>query len=155
MATSPNSPTTNDFTPLVTEWKLASINLSSYKTYSNARFRFEFINRRGNNIYFDNFKITDGSILGVDEAIKESFKFSVQPNPMSQVANISFELKENAPVKISIIDIMGREVMIPQNAPLQSGAHNVNINKNDLSRGMYFIRFEAGSQTFNHKLLVN
>ena len=155
LATSPNSPTTNDFTPLVTEWKLASINLSSYKTYSNARFRFEFINRRGNNIYIDNFKITDGSILGVDEAIKESFKFSVQPNPMSQVANISFELKENAPVKISIIDIMGREVMIPQNAPLQSGAHNVNINKNDLSRGMYFIRFEAGSQTFNHKLLVN
>jgi hypothetical protein len=155
LETTPNSPVATEFFPTASEWKQLSINLSAYKNFTHARFRFELINRRGNNIYVDNFSVTNGSVLGINELVKSEIKFNVQPNPMNEDATISFELKQNQRVKIILFDMMGREVTIAEDAQLTAGSHQININKNNLKSGVYFIRFESGENTFNHKLLIN
>lgn len=155
LETTPNSPVATEFAPAASEWKQVSINLSAYKNFTHARFRFELINRRGNNIYVDNFSVTNGSILGLNELVKSEIKFNVQPNPMNENATISFELKQNQQVKIILFDMMGREVITAEDAQLIAGSHHININKNNLKSGMYFIRFESGENVFNHKLLIN
>lgn len=155
LSTSGNDPQNYEFVPTSSQWKKISVSLGAYKTYTNARFRFEFVNYRGNDVYVDNFSITDGALTGVDEDLKSVMKFNLYPNPMHENATISFDLQENSRVKVTIIDIMGKEVFIAEDAQLNSGSHSITINKNNLNSGVYFIRFEAGNNTFNNKLLVN
>lgn len=148
-------PQSTEFTPNASQWKMMNINLSAYKSYTHARFRFEFLNRRGNNIYVDNFSVTNGTIASVDEVAKASVNFSVHPNPMHDYANISFELPQQEQVKITLLDMLGREPVVAQDAMMSSGPQQVSISKNNLKPGLYSIRFEAGASTFSHKLLVN
>jgi hypothetical protein len=148
-------PTSQEFIPTAGQWKMENINLTPYKTYTHARFRFEFLNRRGNNAYVDNFSISNGSLTGLEEAAKASVKFAVQPNPMQDFTYIYFNLEQSKQVKISLLDMLGREMSIAADAQLASGQHEISISRNNLRPGMYFIRFEAGEHTFSHKLLVN
>ncbi len=143
------------YIPNSSQWKPITISLSSYKYFTHARVRYEFQNRRGNNIYIDNFSISNTPLSGIDEAKKLLYKFSLYPNPLNSMATISYELQQNDKVKILLYDMMGREVMIVEDAQMESGLHTLTINKGNLNSGMYFIRFESGENTFNHKLLIN
>lgn len=136
------------------EWRKASINISDFQNFTHARFRFEFVNRRGNNVYVDHFTITNGA-TGIEENAKKAVQFTVFPNPMNEEATITYELKENSLVKISLYDITGREIKTLQNSTLPSGKQELKINNHFLQPGMYFIRFEAGQTSFSHKMLVN
>ena len=143
------------FTPSASQWKPISVNLSAYKFYTHARVRFEFQNRRGNNIYVDNFSINNIPVSGLDDAKKQLYKFNLYPNPINSTATLSFELQQNEKVKITLFDMMGREVMVAEDAQLESGSHTIHFSRTNLNTGMYFIRFEAGENTFNHKVLIN
>jgi hypothetical protein len=136
------------------QWKKASIYLGGFTTFTHARFRFEFVNRRGNNVFVDYFTVRNGS-TGVEDAAKEAVNFSLFPNPMNDEATLSYELKENSSVRISLYDITGREIKNLENSTLHSGKQELKINRSLLQPGMYFIRFEAGETTFSHKMLVN
>ncbi|MFI5222317.1 MAG: M43 family zinc metalloprotease [Bacteroidia bacterium] len=150
------STVTTEYIPAASEWKLVNIDLTTYKFYKNARFRFEFFNRRGNDIYVDNFSITDGPLsTGLTGLQKMVYRFSVQPNPMNETAQINFELPESQNVRISLSDITGREVMTVTNEILESGSHTAVLNKNNLNAGIYFIRFQAGQNTIHSKLFIN
>jgi hypothetical protein len=48
-----------DFVPNGSQWRKFTIDLSAYKSYTNCRIRFELQSLRGNNIYFDDFAITE------------------------------------------------------------------------------------------------
>lgn len=143
-----------DFVPAASQWKFISIDLSPYKTFTNARFRFEFLNRRGNNIYLDDIAVTNGPLSGLED-LKSAVKFNIHPNPMNDNTTISFELKQSGQVKINLVDVMGRVVFATENNLFNSGEHEININKNNLKPGVYFIRFETPENSFNHKLLIN
>jgi Pregnancy-associated plasma protein-A/Secretion system C-terminal sorting domain len=145
---------TASFTPNSSQWRTVSVNLSAYKFYTHARVRFEVQNRKGNNVFIDNFSISN-SATGIEESTKLLYKFNLYPNPVQSTATISFELFQNEKVKIVLFDMMGREVQIAEDSFLESGSHSITIHKGNLTEGMYFIRFEAGENTFNHKLLIN
>jgi hypothetical protein len=150
-----DGPTTIEFVPQGTmHWRKASINIGNFQNSRHARFRFEFVNRRGNNVYIDNFTISN-TATGVEESAKESVQFSLFPNPVNSEATISYELKENSLVRISLYDIAGREIKTLENSTLPSGKQELKISKHLLQPGMYFIRFQAGETTFSHKMLVN
>jgi hypothetical protein len=145
--------TTSEFIPDGTQWQKVSINITGLKG-NNTRFRFEFVNRRGNNVYVDKFSITNGA-TGIGENAKKSIQFSANPNPMSDQALINFALTESAPVTISLTDITGRVIKVIHSGILSSGNHELVLTKNGLASGLYFIDFKSTEATFTHKLLVN
>jgi hypothetical protein len=145
---------TDEYIPTHQEWKKVSIDLSAYKTYDNARIRFEHYNRKGNNIYFDEFVLRDGP-TGVEDQLKTEMKFTVYPNPMHQSATLTFSLKERTQMEIILVDIMGKATILTENQMLEPGNHSINLEKNNLSNGLYFIRVNAGVSGFTHKLLIN
>lgn len=147
------TPMTTEFLPDGTQWKKISINISAYKG-TNTRFRFEFLNRRGNNVFVDKFSITNGA-TGVGEEAKKAILFSANPNPMNDKAILAFALTESAPVTISLTDITGRVIKVIHSGNLASGSHELVLPKNDLASGLYFIDFKSTEATFTHKLLVN
>ncbi len=146
--------TTSEFIPVLqSEWRKVSINISSTK-YTNARFRFEFVNRRGNNVYIDKFTITDGA-TAIKEEAKTNLQFELFPNPMTADGTLKFNLKSAAAVQITVRDISGKLISEIQNGTLLGGDHQFKISKNGIAPGMYFIDFKSDEGSFSHKMLVN
>jgi hypothetical protein len=151
MTTAPEM--TNEFLPNQTQWKKVSVNISAFKG-TNTRFRFEFVNRRGNNVFIDKFSITNGA-TGIGEEAKKAIHFSANPNPMTDQTVLHFTLTESSPVTISLTDITGRVVKEINSEILHSGDHEIVLSGNNLTAGLYFIDFKSPTATFTHKLLVN
>jgi hypothetical protein len=67
------------------------------------------------------------------------------PNPFNPVTTISFSIPKAGNVKITVYDVIGREVAVPVNEFKSAGSYSVAFNATDLSSGVYFYRMEAGN----------
>ena len=65
------------------------------------------------------------------------------PNPFSSVTEISFDLASPAPVRLTVFDLLGREVEVLADDVFGAGRHNVSVSGDGLSAGMYFYRLES------------
>ncbi|MBN8585499.1 MAG: zinc-dependent metalloprotease [Ignavibacteria bacterium] len=65
------------------------------------------------------------------------------PNPFNPETKIKFGLPANADVKISVYDMLGREVDILVNSKLEAGEYIANWNAVNFSSGIYIYRIEA------------
>ena len=75
---------------------------------------------------------------------------SIYPNPFNPETTISYSLKEDTKVSISIYNIKGQKVRSLVNAQIQAGFHTVtwngkNENGENVSSGIYFSIFDAES----------
>jgi len=67
------------------------------------------------------------------------------PNPFNPTTKINFSLPEDGKIKLTIYDILGREVKRIVNSEFRSaGRYTVEFNGAGLSSGVYFYRIEAG-----------
>lgn len=146
--------TTTEFVPTsTTQWREISIDLASFLTLTNARIRFEFNNRKGNNIFIDDFAISTST--GLNQNIKQELAFNLIPNPMTDVAIAQFELKQPQAVEINICDLSGRKITTVQNGQMQAGMYSLPINRNQLANGIYLLEVRTNQGTFAQKLVVN
>ncbi len=68
------------------------------------------------------------------------------PNPFNPSTAIGFSLPADTHVRLTIYDVMGREVSRLVDGPMQAGAHRVTWNAaSGLSSGMYLYRLQAGT----------
>jgi len=69
------------------------------------------------------------------------------PNPMSNMVNISYQLKENADVYISVMDIRGQQIAVLEQASKYAGDYKlkwygINNNGSALPNGLLFIKLQ-------------
>jgi hypothetical protein len=67
---------------------------------------------------------------------------------------IKYDLPVDSKVTLRLYDILGREVQTLVNEYISAGYHEVVLNLNNLSTGVYFYRIEAGSFVNTKKLLL-
>ena len=102
----------------------------------------------------------DGTILHTTTGgtgVEEIREFSVSqsdivlsqntPNPFSRNTNISFVLPEVQRVRLSVYDLIGKEVATLVEGELPAGRHDVDFDGKDLPNGVYFYRLNAGEVT--------
>lgn len=82
------------------------------------------------------------------------FSLSSNPNPFNPSTTISFSLPEAGMVRLSVYDVVGREVAQLVNERKEAGRHSVTFNGNSLGSGMYFCRLEAGKNVVVSKILL-
>lgn len=143
-----------EFIPNTSQWRKLSLNLSAFKSYTNARIRFEFINRRGNNVYVDEISITNGP-TGTEDMLKHNMKFVAYPNPVQGSAHIQFNLEKTENLTIELVDNLGREAGILYNGTLTAGDHHLEWDAGKLPRGLYLLKVSVGNNSFTHKILIN
>jgi len=85
--------------------------------------------------------------------ISELGNISIYPNPFNQTATIEFELIESRNVTITVYDIFGKQVAELMNAKQTIGKHQIILNGNSLSEGLYIIKISTDNQIVNRKLL--
>ncbi|CUU08034.1 Por secretion system C-terminal sorting domain-containing protein, partial [Candidatus Thermokryptus mobilis] len=76
------------------------------------------------------------------------------PNPFNPNTKIEFELPEKANIKLTINDILGREIEKLVDKEYNSGKYQVEFNGSNLPGGVYFYRLEAGKFVSVKKMIL-
>ena len=76
------------------------------------------------------------------------------PNPFNPETTITFGLPEAGNVRVTVFDILGREVMIIADEYYPAGYHSLRWNASNQSTGIYFIKFSASKNQQVRKVLL-
>ena len=153
LVTAPNK--LSDFTPNEDQWEELTISLSSLYYIENFRYKFEFINGNGNNVYIDDIRIYDPTIDGINEINKAALNFNVYPNPVNSNLTVKFNLLESAEVLVEVYDIAGRKVETLFNRNFALGTHQLNYDASKLEQGVYFVKLTIEGESFTNRFIKN
>lgn len=76
------------------------------------------------------------------------------PNPFNPISTIRYDIPKQSFVKITIFDILGREVKTMLNEQKEPGYYEVSFDGTNYSSGVYFYRINAGSFTSIKKMVL-
>jgi hypothetical protein len=77
------------------------------------------------------------------------------PNPFNPSTKITFTLKSNSTVRLSVYDILGREAAIlVNNERKPAGRYEVLFTSTNLSSGIYFYRLQTENFVKTNKMVV-
>ncbi|MGD1847327.1 MAG: M43 family zinc metalloprotease [Salibacteraceae bacterium] len=98
----------------------------------------------------------DPNGVGFNELAEEKLNLGVFPNPTSDESFVRFNLDQSSEVRLELIDLMGRQLMIPvTGTQLSAGEHQYRINASELPDGVYLVQLTVGDQQFHQKLVVH
>lgn len=141
------------FTPNASQWRQESVNISgvAYNNRPSVRFKFEYLQGNGNNIYIDDINVTGTSTVGIQD-VEFLATVSVFPNPSTAGSEISFSLAERTRTEIVITDVSGRLVEVVENNTISSGAHRYAFGS-QLQAGVYFVKFRLNGSEMTEKVI--
>jgi hypothetical protein len=103
--------------------------------------------------------------LGVITGAKESSgpapsEFRLEqnfPNPFNPATTINYQIPERMHVRLSVFDLLGREIAALVDGVQEAGVHNIRWStnlRNRLPSGVYFYRLRAGSFHFSKRMML-
>ena len=76
------------------------------------------------------------------------------PNPFNPSTSIQYQLPESQRVKVSVYDMLGREVSVLVNEIKPAGTHSVSWDASGMSSGIYMYRLETESFRTTRKMTL-
>lgn len=113
---------------------------------------------KGIKFWFDNIRIVDPQVVGVQSEVGKQFNYKLfqnYPNPFNPVTTIVYELNETSTVSLKVYNLTGCEVgIIGDNQQKEAGHYQVTFDGSDLPNGVYFYRLDTNKQTMARKMLL-
>ncbi len=107
---------------------------------------FDYIEIRGNGQTTD---IENDVVTPRDFALDQNY-----PNPFNPNTIIRFSLQSSHVTRLTVYDILGREVAVLINQPMPAGTHQVTFDASGLSSGMYVYRLTSGGQSITRRMML-
>ncbi|MHB1050371.1 MAG: right-handed parallel beta-helix repeat-containing protein [Bacteroidota bacterium] len=99
--------------------------------------------------------IFTGDVKEAGPEIPTEFALSQNyPNPFNPTTTIRFTLPQSAMVKLTIYDLLGREIETLVDEVQSAGWKEVRWQAHNVTSGLYFCRMEAGEYTATRKMVV-
>lgn len=77
------------------------------------------------------------------------------PNPVTDQINLKYSVSRNSNVTVKIMDVLGNDITTVFNQRVEVGDHNISYSiNNKLSRGFYFVRVVAGTESVIKRISV-
>jgi len=76
------------------------------------------------------------------------------PNPFNPRTGVGFQVPGVSDVRLSVYDLLGREVAVLVNERKAPGSYEVTFEARNLASGVYYYRFEAGPFVETKKLIL-
>jgi hypothetical protein len=76
------------------------------------------------------------------------------PNPFNAATTIPIEMGERTIARLTIYDIVGREVAVPFSGTLGPGRHQVVWRPGDTPSGVYFARLSSGESAITRRMIL-
>lgn len=109
------------------------------------------VNKLKMTVTFDN--VT--SVEDFDDPAPKSFRLLQNyPNPFNPATTIAYTLPENGRVRLSVFDVLGREVAVLVDATKRAGNHQLSFDASALATGLYFYRIDAGAFQQTRRMLL-
>jgi|GEM_PF-1968441 len=108
-------------------------------------------------------RIAEGGIVTVDASkgdaaqpvpTPESLSVSVTPNPARSVARVRFSLPSAQVVRVTVYDVLGREVATWFDGPVAAGTSELPVPLSSLEAGVYLVRVASGGAHTTQRLTV-
>jgi len=89
-----------------------------------------------------------------EDIIDQKSSFQIYPNPVSSQTTIKYQIKKSGNVKIKVFNLKGQlvEVLVSENQ--NAGFYSLDWNVQDLSSGIYFMKFSSDGVSKIKKCLV-
>ncbi len=91
----------------------------------------------------------DESIIPATFALKQNF-----PNPFNPETTIQFELPMANTVKLTVYNMLGKEMYTLLNEYKEAGIYTVKLNASELPSGTYFYAITAGEYREVRKMVL-
>jgi hypothetical protein len=100
-----------------------------------------------------------GKPVAMNSLVPGRYHLSAQPNPFSGAATIGFALPEPGTVRVTVHDVLGRDVAVIAEGLYGAGLHaegwdGQNGAGEEVTPGIYFVRIEAGQFKATSKIIV-
>ncbi len=76
------------------------------------------------------------------------------PNPFNPSTQIGFSLLTTHHTRLTVYDVLGREVAVLVNGVMQAGSHSVNFDASNITSGVYVYKLEAGGQVITKRMTL-
>ena len=76
------------------------------------------------------------------------------PNPFNPSTQIRFTLQSSHVTRLTVYDILGREVAVLVNGTMSAGSHTVTFDASQLTSGVYLYKLEAGGETMIRRMTL-
>lgn len=91
----------------------------------------------------------------VVDATSEAGLLAPYPNPAGAgMVTVPYVLAESGPVRLTLVDVIGREVVVLVDGVQETGAHLVRLDTDRLALGVYAIRFQSGEAAPESRVLT-
>ena len=91
----------------------------------------------------------------LEEVIPEEYTLSQNyPNPFNPSTKIEYTLPESANVKVSIYDILGRQIDVLLNSQKTTGRYTLNWNAAKFASGIYFCEIKANGENNSFRKII-
>lgn len=128
---------------------------ATYKIYDGSEKRL--VNGTGSS--YENYKAVNMKIwsmaVGLEEAEGAILQTLAYPNPVNDMLNLEISMLESTHANISVVDMLGREVISLGEVSLSTGNNKFEINTSNLSNGAYFVKIISNSGITSKKISVN
>ena len=94
-------------------------------------------------------------IVDIPENTKKRNEILIYPNPINDIANISFNNNVIGTYKVEIFNNTGISFSQLFNGFLDIGKHNFNWNTYNFPNGIYFCRITGAGTKLTYKIIVN
>lgn len=93
--------------------------------------------------------------VDIEESVVKDFSLDQNyPNPFNPTTTISFNLKTDSNVSLSVYNAAGEVVSELLNSSLTSGGHQVNFDGSDLNSGIYFYKLDVNGISTTKKMVL-
>lgn len=100
-------------------------------------------------------KSTSVGIQNISSQIPERYMLENNfPNPFNPTTNIKFQLPQKSFVRLTIYDMLGREVQTILNEEVTAGFYNFTFNAFELNSGIYFYKLETNKFSDTKRMVL-
>lgn len=107
----------------------------------------------GDYLYVDNLAFS-GSVTGIENHGDFPNDINVYPNPAINNVNIAYNLNQSADVNVTVLNMLSEKVNSISLGTQAAGKQEYQLNVGSLSKGVYFIKLNAGEVTETTKISV-
>ena len=94
------------------------------------------------------------SVENPDEAPNRFYVENPYPNPFNSSTSIRFNLDKSSDMRISVFDVLGREIAVLNDQRLPAGLNMVKWSAEEVSSGIFFIRLASDDHESVKKILL-
>lgn len=133
------------------EWKNYTLNISNLAGRDNIIFKLDFKSFGGNNIFIDDFEISESPLTNLEKNIQPQSTFHIYPNPGKGLITLeldNFDSDKN--IDLRIVNSLGQTLETFQ---LETGRIKKEIDMSHLGNGLYFIQ-SVSDKSIIKKLII-